>query len=68
MASRPEFVGELRALGYERLSADDLTSMRIHGVSAAFVRRANEEAGRRLTPDELVSERLMPRRARMGSR
>lgn len=64
----PEFVGALRGLGYERLTAENLTAMRIHGVTEAFVRRANEEAGRRLSPDELVSERLMPRRLRVGSR
>lgn len=63
----PEFVGELRGMGYERLTASNLTAMRIHGVTASFVRRKNEEAGRRLSPDELVSERLNPR-LRMGSR
>ena len=45
------------SLGYEHLSADDLVSMRIHGVTTEFARRVKEREPA-VTVDELVSMRI----------
>lgn len=53
----PEFIGEIRAAGYEKLSPDDAVSMRIHGVTTEFARKAKaRDPG--VTVDELVSMRI----------
>ena len=49
-----EFVGAFRALGYTRLSPDDLTSLRIHGVTPDQARSWNRDAGARLSVEDLV--------------
>jgi hypothetical protein len=51
------FVRQIRELGFADASVDDLVSMRIHGVSADFARRAkSKDPG--VTIDELVSMRI----------
>ena len=52
-----DYVRELRALGYEGLSAGELTRMRIHGVSTDFVRRA-VAGGARPSAEELIRRRI----------
>ena len=44
---------EVKALGYDRLSIDDLVRLRDHGLSAERIRQANSNAGSRLSVDEL---------------
>ena len=46
--------GAFRALGYTRLSPDDLTSLRIHGVTPDQARSWNRDAGARLSVEDLV--------------
>ena len=50
------YVRELRTLGYTDIAADEIVRMRVHGVTADFIRRAN--AGARRSPDELVRLRI----------
>ena len=38
----PEFVKELRALGYNELDVDDLVKMRIHGVTPQFIKELRD--------------------------
>jgi hypothetical protein len=35
----PEFIRDLQTLGFRIVSADDLVSMRIHGVSIDYVKK-----------------------------
>ena len=52
-ASPTIYVGELRALGYAGLAADEIVRLRDHGVMPDFIREANRGGGRH-TPEELV--------------
>jgi hypothetical protein len=49
------YVQELKSLGYDRLSIDDLVTLRDHGLSAERIRAANARAGTRLPVDRLVA-------------
>ena len=49
-----EFVRELAALGYPKLSVDALVRLRDHGVSPGYVRELKALGYDRLTPDDLV--------------
>ena len=53
----PEYIRELKRLGYEGLSVDDLVALRDHGVTIARIRDANKRAGTRLPLDLLRSMR-----------
>jgi len=53
----PELVGELRDLGYDHISADDLVSTRIHKVTPDYIRQMRA-AGWKLSLDELVATRI----------
>jgi hypothetical protein len=53
----PELVGELRDLGYDHISADDLVATRIHKVTPDYIRQMRA-AGWKLSLDELVATRI----------
>jgi beta-lactamase regulating signal transducer with metallopeptidase domain len=53
----PEYIDELEALGYNDLSADQLTALRQQGVDADYVRSLTELGYEKLTPEQLVSLR-----------
>ena len=54
----PESAKELLELGYERVAASDLVGMRIHGVTADFVKRVRDRSGKAVAVDRLVSMRI----------
>jgi hypothetical protein len=53
----PEYVRELKSLGYGDLSAEDLVRFRIHGVSTEYV-RAMRDLGYTPAADDLVRFRI----------
>jgi hypothetical protein len=53
----PQFVRDLRGLGYDSLSADDLVAFRIHGVSPQFIREM-KDLGYSVSADQLVAFRI----------
>jgi hypothetical protein len=53
-----QFLGELRALGYNRLAFDSLVSMRIHGANPEFIRELKALGYDGLSSDQLVSMRI----------
>jgi hypothetical protein len=53
----PESINELRQLGFDHLSADDLVTTRIHKVTPDYIRQMRA-TGWNLSLDELVSSRI----------
>lgn len=53
----PEYIREMRSLGFKDISADDLVATRIHKVTPAYVRQMRA-AGWDLSLDELQSSRI----------
>jgi hypothetical protein len=53
----PDYIHEMRSLGFSSLSSDDLVSSRIHGVTAAYVRETRA-FGWKLDLDELQASRI----------
>jgi hypothetical protein len=53
----PEFVRELKELGYEGLAAGLLVEMRSHGVTPEFIRDVQEAGYRRPAPEDLIQLR-----------
>lgn len=53
----PELVAELRQLGFDHLSADDLISTRVHKVTPDYIREMRA-AGWKLSLEELQSSRI----------
>ncbi len=53
----PEFIKELKSLGYDHVTVEELVSMRIHGVSPEFVRRVQASRGA-VSIDRLVDMRI----------
>jgi hypothetical protein len=53
----PELVAELRQLGFDHLSADDLVSTRVHKVTPDYIRQMRA-AGWNLSLDDLMSSRI----------
>jgi hypothetical protein len=47
------FISELRAMGYDRVSAEEIIRLRDHGISAGFIRTSNRDGGH-LSPDDLI--------------
>jgi hypothetical protein len=54
----PELVTELRSLGYDRLSFDDLIASRIHKVTPDYIRAMRTAGYPNLTMDDLVATRI----------
>jgi len=54
----PELVREFRALGFEKIDADDLVSSQVHKVTPAYVREMRAAGFRNLSLDDLVSSRV----------
>jgi hypothetical protein len=54
----PDLVRELRSLGFERISADDLLGAQIHRVTPAYIREMRTAGYRDLTLEELQSTRI----------
>jgi hypothetical protein len=50
-----EYAKDVRALGYDKLTIDDLVTLRDHGLTAERIRSANSRAGTRLPIDMLKS-------------
>jgi hypothetical protein len=50
----PQFIRELKELGYGGVSKDRLVAFRIHGVSADFIRDVQKAGFKDMTADELV--------------
>jgi hypothetical protein len=53
----PEYVREMRSLGFKDIDTEDLLSTRIHGVTPQYVREMRA-AGWNVSLDELVSTRI----------
>jgi len=53
----PEYIREMRSLGFKNISADELVSSRIHKVTPEYV-RATRAAGWNLTLDQLQASRI----------
>jgi hypothetical protein len=53
----PQLVSELRSLGFDHLSADDLVTAQIHKVTPDYIRQMRA-AGWTLSMDDLVSSRI----------
>lgn len=53
----PEYVREMRSLGFSDISADELVSSRIHAVTPEYVRETRA-AGWKLSLDDLQSSRI----------
>jgi len=60
-------VKEMKDQGYNELSAEQLVSMRIHGVNAAYVKEIRDHGYKHPSIDELIEMRIhgYPRRASM---
>jgi hypothetical protein len=54
----PELVAELRELGFDRLSSDDLVSTRVHKVTPEFVRYMRAAGYTNLSLEDLLSFRI----------
>jgi hypothetical protein len=54
----PELVREFRALGFDKIDADDLVSSQVHKVTPAYVREMRAAGFRSLSLDDLVSSRV----------
>lgn len=54
----PELVREFRALGFEKIEADELISSQVHKVTPAYVREMRAAGFRTLSLDDLVSSRV----------
>ena len=54
----PEFVRDLKSLGYDHVPVDDLVSMRIHGATPEFVRDLKSLGYDHIPVDSLVSMRI----------
>ncbi|MCA1580803.1 MAG: hypothetical protein LC796_05300, partial [Acidobacteria bacterium] len=59
-----DFVRSLAREGYTSLSAEDLTSLRIHGMTADEIRRLNQDARGHLSVDDLLDARFQRRSSR----
>jgi hypothetical protein len=57
----PEFVSSMKAVGYDRITPDQLVSMRIHGVDAAFAGKARQN-GKLPSIDDLISMKIHGRK------
>lgn len=53
----PEYIREMRSLGFKNISADDLVASRIHGVTPGYVRRMRA-AGWNVSLQDLQSSRI----------
>ena len=53
----PEYVREMREVGFERLSADKLVETRIHGATPEYIREMRA-SGEDLSIDEVISSRI----------
>ncbi len=53
----PEYINELRQLGFDHLDADDLVTTRIHKVTPDYIRQMRA-SGWNLSLDELTSSRI----------
>jgi len=51
----PKYAQELKALGYDGLTVEDLVTLRDHGLTPDRIRAANARAGTRLPIDMLKS-------------
>jgi hypothetical protein len=58
----PEFIKELRDLGYSALPSDRLVQFRIHGVNAEFIRDVKAAGFKDVTADDLVDMSVHGRR------
>jgi hypothetical protein len=52
-----EFIKEIKQLGYEHPTPDQLIRLRDHGVTAGFIQRMKERGQRNLSIEELVTLR-----------
>ena len=53
----PGYVGEMSALGFGKLSADDLVTTKVHNVSPEYIRKMRA-SGKDLTLEQLVQSRI----------
>jgi len=60
----PGFVRAMAELGYRDIAMRDLVALRIHGVTADWVRRLHRSGVRPATARALVEERIMGRHRR----
>ena len=54
----PQFIAELREMGFKDLDADDFVELRNHDISANFIRSLRELGLKDLDTDELVELRI----------
>lgn len=53
-----DFIADLSALGYTKLSVDDLVGLKTHGVTVEFIKAMNSLFNQKLSVDELVEMRV----------
>jgi hypothetical protein len=58
----PQFIKELKELGYGNLREERLVQFRIHGVNADFIRDAQAAGFKDMTPEDLVDLSIHGRR------
>ena len=61
-ASRPQYVKDLKDLGYTNVPVEDLVRMRIHGVTPQFIRDVNAAGFKNMSADDLVDFSIRGRR------
>jgi hypothetical protein len=50
----PQFIRELKELGYGDVREEQLVRFRIHGVTPDFIREVRSAGFKNMTPDDLV--------------
>ena len=53
-----DFIKEVKALGFERVSTHQLVSMRIHGVTADFIQKMKSRGFNDTTIDQLIELKI----------
>ena len=63
----PDYVRDLKALGYDHVPIDKLVEMRIHGVTPDYIREVQQRGFKNVSIDDLIEMRIhgFPRKASM---
>ena len=54
----PDFIGELRKLGFEHPQSEQLLNLRIHGVTPEYIKELQLRGVKNLTVDKLVAMKI----------
>ena len=55
---KPSFIKEMRDLGFDNLTVEQLVEMKLHGVTPDFIREMRDLKFDNLTPDQLTEMKL----------